>query len=63
MAGKFVRTVVDGVLRPVAVLNTETWDGRDDNGRMCLNGRYLLQIQIEDAVTQNQTIYSIALVR
>jgi len=63
MAGKLMRTVVDGLLRPVGPLNTDTWDGRDDNGRMCLNGRYLLQIPIEDAVSQNQTIYSIALVR
>jgi hypothetical protein len=63
MAGKLIRTIVDGDLRPVGILNTETWDGKDDRGRMCLNGRYLLQIELDDAVAQKQSVYSIALVR
>jgi flagellar hook assembly protein FlgD len=63
MAGKLIRTVVDGQLRPVGILNTETWDGKNDRGRMCLNGRYLLQIELDDAVSKKQSIYSIALVR
>ncbi len=63
MAGKLVKTVVDGEIRPVITVNTETWDGRDDSGRMCLNGRYLLQIEIEDAVGKAQSLSCIGLVR
>ena len=63
MAGKLIRTVVDGDLMPIGILNTATWDGKDDRGRMCLNGRYLLQIELDDAVSKKQSIYSIALVR
>jgi flagellar hook assembly protein FlgD len=63
MAGKLVKTVVDGELRPVNITNTETWNGMDESGRMCLNGRYLLQIEIEDATGRQQSISCIGLVR
>lgn len=63
MAGKHIRTILDGGLRPVGELNTDTWDGRDERGRVCLNGRYMLQIEVEDSTGKKQKIYSIALVK
>ena len=63
MAGKFIRTILDKALRPVGIPYTDSWDGKDERGRVCLNGRYFLQIEVEDSSGKKQKIYSIALVK
>ena len=63
MAGKLMRTILNNGLRPVGVLYTDSWDGKDERGRVCLNGRYFLQIEVEDSSGKKQKIYSIALVK
>ena len=58
-----MRTIIDGWLKPAGVMNIDVWDGKDDRGRVCLNGRYLLKIEIEDAGGKKQKIYSVVLVK
>ncbi|MCE5300050.1 MAG: hypothetical protein LLG37_04150, partial [Spirochaetia bacterium] len=63
LAGKHIRHLVKNELKPVGIELVQQWDGRDDRGRMCLNGRYFLQLEIEDASGKRQYVYSIALVK
>jgi flagellar hook assembly protein FlgD len=63
-AGKVVRTVLyNGLRSTTAVNNVDSWDGRDDRGKMCMNGRYILRIEVEDAVGKKQNLYSIVLAK
>jgi flagellar hook assembly protein FlgD len=63
MAGKLIRTILDKGLRTTGTVNIEAWDGRDSYGKLCLNGRYLLEIEIEDTTGKKHYVYSIALVK
>jgi len=63
MAGKLIRAKVDGELRQVGILCTDSWNGKDNRGRECLNGRYILQIVVEDNLGKKKIIDSIALVK
>ncbi len=63
MAGKLIRTLVDRQQRGAGVINTLTWDGKDKDGKVGVNGRYILQLQIEDASGTKQALYSIVLIK
>ena len=63
LAGKLICTILDKGLRLVGKSYTDSWDGRDERGRVCLNGRYFLQIEVEDSSGKKQIIYSIVLVK
>jgi hypothetical protein len=63
MAGKLIRTILNSGLKSVGTIQTDSWDGKDDRGRMSLNGRYFLTLDVEDISGKKQSIYTIALVK
>ncbi|HPN65234.1 MAG TPA: FlgD immunoglobulin-like domain containing protein, partial [Candidatus Goldiibacteriota bacterium] len=63
IAGKLVRTIIDRQFRSVGAVNNDYWDGRDNEGRWCANGRYIVQVEIKDAKEKKQYLYSVAVVK
>jgi len=63
MAGKLVRTLINKEIRPVGYTNIEKWDGKNDNGDWCANGRYILQIEIKDTSGKKQFLYPVVLIK
>jgi len=63
MAGNLVRTLFEKEPRPVGFLNNDKWDGKDDNGNWCANGRYILQIEIKDTSGKKQYLYPVVLIK
>ncbi len=63
MEGKHIATIIEGQLRPVGVLSTDVWDGKDKLGYKAKNGRYIIQIEIEDITGRQQHIETVILVK
>ncbi|HNZ29761.1 MAG TPA: FlgD immunoglobulin-like domain containing protein, partial [Candidatus Goldiibacteriota bacterium] len=63
IAGKLVRSIVDRQFRAAGAVNNDYWDGRDNEGRWCANGRYIIQVEIKDAKEKKQYLYSVAVVK
>ncbi len=63
MSGKLIRTLLDKQMKTVGYLNIEKWDGKNDNGNWCTNGRYILQIEIKDASGKKQYLYPVVLIK
>ncbi|MBN2755429.1 MAG: carboxypeptidase regulatory-like domain-containing protein [Candidatus Goldbacteria bacterium] len=63
VAGKLVRTIIDRQFRAAGAVNNDYWDGRDESGKWCANGRYIIQVEIKDAKEKKQYLYSVAVVK
>jgi flagellar hook assembly protein FlgD len=65
VAGKVVRNVLYNGLRYTEPEknSVDSWDGKDDKGKMCMNGRYILRVEVEDALGKKQNLYSIMLAK
>jgi hypothetical protein len=63
MAGRLIRSLLDRQEKGVGIINTQVWDGKDKDGQIGANGRYILQIEIEDASGKKQGLYSIVLIK
>ena len=63
MTGKYVATILDGALRKVGNDYTEIWNGVDLRGKMAKNGRYIVQIEIEDTGGKKQYLYPVVMVK
>ncbi|MCX8094374.1 MAG: carboxypeptidase regulatory-like domain-containing protein [Candidatus Goldbacteria bacterium] len=63
MTGKLIATIIEGVMRKVGNDYTEIWDGKDLRGKMAKNGRYIVQIEIEDTGGKKQFLYPVVMVK
>ncbi len=63
MDGKLVRTLINKEIKSVGYPNNEKWDGKNDNGKWCANGRYILQIEIKDTSGKKQFLYPVVLIK
>jgi hypothetical protein len=63
MDGKYVATIVDGLMRSTGAISTDVWNGKDKKGKMAKNGRYLLQIELEDASGKKQFLYPVVMIK
>ena len=62
MAGDLVRNLVPGTPQPRGE-NTVTWDGTTNSGKMARNGRYVLQIRVEDGSGKKEALKTFALIK
>ena len=62
-AGRLVAIVGEGIMRNVGIPAVDKWDGRDINGKWARNGRYIIQIEIEDTGGKKQYLYTAALIK
>jgi hypothetical protein len=63
MIGDRVRTLLDDEFQNVGELQTQSWDGRNDDGELCLNGRYIVDFKINDGTGEKHYIKSVMLVK
>lgn len=61
--GKLVSTIIEGALRKVGSDYTDIWNGQDLRGKMAKNGRYIVQIEIEDTSGKKQFLYPVVMVK
>lgn len=63
VAGKLVRTLVEGELRNIGVPTVDVWDGRDNDGKLARNGRYIIEAVAEDSTGKKSRIFPIVMVK
>ena len=61
VSGALVRTLASGVFDPGP--HERSWDGRDGSGKMNRNGRYILQLIVEDPAGLEQETRPIIMVK
>lgn len=63
MTGKHVATIIEGALRKTGNDYTEIWAGIDLRGKIAKNGRYIVQIEIQDTAGKKQYLYPVVMVK
>ncbi len=63
VAGKLVRTLVEGELRNIGVPTVDIWNGRDNDGNLARNGRYIVEAVAEDSTGKTSKIFPIVMVK
>ncbi len=63
ITGKLIKTIIEGAMRKVGNDYTEIWDGSDLRGKMAKNGRYIIQIEIQDTGSKKQFLYPVVMVK
>jgi hypothetical protein len=69
MRGELVRTVIQNDLQNPGLYGTShgvksiTWDGKTENGKDALNGRYIIQIDAKDPTGEAKQLLTVVLVK
>lgn len=63
MDGKLIRTIIAGGIRTVGTLVTDVWDGKTDMGYFAKNGRYIIQLEVQDSTGKMQYLDTAIMVK
>jgi flagellar hook assembly protein FlgD len=63
MTGKHISTIVAGQMRTVGSVATDMWDGKTEMGYFAKNGRYIIQIEVEDSTGKKQFLNTVVMVK
>jgi len=63
MAGRLVRKLVEEQATDKSQRAEFFWDGTDDGGRVCLNGRYVIRITVKDGSGQREVLKTAVLIK